>query len=158
MPKRTYTMTDAERQRRSEQAKRMHAQGLIGGPGRGQGRKPKIRASGYISDKASQQTTRKKLWRALAAGLDESQPISIRAKSALAILKVEHDEAELALKEEVAYDAMSQNELLDSIVGILGKAFAQGVPLSLPIDGEAEEIDEEIVDVPELPPGEEDAA
>lgn len=123
--KRNYS--EAEIQSRRDRARRQIAEGTFGGGSRGQGRKPKtMRAGGFVSDKAAEEQTKARIWRALSANLADDRPAAVRMKAALAILDVERQEASLTLKEEVAYDQMTQGDLIKGIVGVLGKALKSG--------------------------------
>lgn len=123
-----------ERRRRSEMAKKLHAEGKLGGKdiGRRGGLAPKKkRAGAYVREKAQKNPAQ--IWRALAAGLQSPDPETQR-KAAMAILEVERKDEELSLAEAVAYEKMRQDELIERVIGSLSKLGLAGkLPAGLPI-------------------------
>lgn len=107
--------TKEELQRRSDKAKELYAQGKFGGAQPGSGRPPiKRRAAQRVAEAAERASD--DLIAAFRAGLDPSQPATVRVNTAREWITVERQERELSLKEEKSYDDMSAGELKKAIM------------------------------------------
>lgn len=135
-------LSEEERRRRSELAKRLHSQGKFGGAQPGSGRPRKKRASEIVADEAARMAD--KMIQAFDDALDKKNPASVRVQAAKELLKIERDEAELQLKEEQALEGMTTRQLIELITNRMGKIKELG-PADLidVLDLEAEELDED---------------
>ena len=141
--KRQYNISEEDRIRRSELAKKLNADGKFGGKQRGSGRPKKERAQETVSDKISEEG--ENIFAALKSALKAESP-TIKLKAALAMLEIETKETELQIQEEQReYNNMSKDKLLELIqerLKQLGKAGAEipGLEVSNVIEGAAEEL------------------
>ncbi len=134
-----------EIERRKELAKKLVAEGKIGGPRPGSGRPPtKRRAAQAIADAANNEVNN--LIAALKSGIDPSQPASVRVNTAEKWINIERQESELRLKEDRQFDDMSVDDLISLIASKFARVKAGGLDF---IDVEGEEQGE-------LPPGDDD--
>lgn len=136
-----------EIQRRKDLAKKLVAEGRIGGPRPGSGRPPtKRRAAQAIAEAANNHT--KEIIDAFKSGVDPSQPASVRVTTAEKWLGVERQESELRLKEDRQLEDMSADDLINLIASKFARVKAGGQNFVIDIDA-----DEEIL---ELEEGEDD--
>lgn len=137
-------ISDEERQRRSELAKRLHAKGQFGGRQPGAGRPRKKRAAEIVAEAAVDLAD--DMVASFRDGMSPKQPASVRIKAATELLKIEHSEAELKIKENQQLDGMSNEQLVALIAERFGRLADGG---ALPpgfddfIEGEAEELPDE---------------
>jgi len=135
--------TEEERLRRSELAKSLHEKGVFGGAQPGAGRPPvKKRAMALVAEEAEKNA--KQIVEAFKAGIDPSQPATVRVNSAREWLQVERHETELQIKEGAQLDEMSAKDLYDLIRAKMGRLAASGQTFDH--EGNAEE---EVLELPE---------
>ncbi len=111
-----YNLSPEEIQRRSDNAKRLVAEGRIGGAGRGQGRKRKPRVTELLAESA--QNHAKKLEKVYKDGIDPKQPMHIRLKAAGEWVSIAQAEAQLQLKED-EFDEKIKNANTEQLVAII---------------------------------------
>jgi broad specificity phosphatase PhoE len=137
-------ISDEERQRRSELAKRLHAQGQFGGRQPGSGRPRKKRAAEVVAEGAAERG--EQILQVFDDAMSSKQPASVRVKAATELLKIEHSEAELKIKENQALDGMSNEQLVALIAERFGRLQSAGaLPPGMEdfIELEAEELPDE---------------
>lgn len=131
--------TPERREKQSEVAKQLVAEGKFGGKGRGQGRPRKKRASEIVAEKVTDegQAIFDRLMEITRYGKDAN---SISAAKTL--LDTEEKERKLQLEEEQAYEDMRGNELAELLYTKLMELSDDG-EIKLPfIEGELISIDE----------------
>jgi hypothetical protein len=139
--KRNYTITEEERKKRSERAKKQRAEGKLGGSDIGQGRKKKPRASKHIAEKARQDS--EKYYAKLKRIVETGSP-SVALGAIKLILEIEGKEETLSLKEkELAYSQETREQLKHLIAEKIKELKAAGINLPAFVDGKATEIKEE---------------
>lgn len=112
-PRKKAELPEEERERRSELAKKLHAEGKFGGNQKGAGRPPKERASKYIAEKVAEDA--EAIRKALKSGLKDKSA-SVRIKAALALLEIEREERDYKDKrEDRIYDELSREELVKEL-------------------------------------------
>lgn len=123
-------LSEAERLRRSEVAKRLHAEGKFGGPQPGSGRPRKPRASEVVAEKAREHGE-------LIANtyLEVLQSTQVSAQVKLQAsrdwLGVEHQEVDLERKEERDLESLRKDELIEQLMGFMENS---GAIITLPPD------------------------
>lgn len=136
-------ITPEERQRRSELAKKLHAEGKFGGPGRGQGRPRNRRASEVAAEKISAEgeMIADRLIEIIREG-----GLSISRAAIMDAMKIEEQERSIAAQENEQINAMKRDELLAHVVAQLEALQASGVIPDV-IEGTAVELgpDEPVV-------------
>ena len=103
------------RQAASERAKKLHAEGRLGGSkfGRMGGRPRKKRTSESVAEAAEKQANREDIVRVFEDAVQDNQPIGVRLKGAEAWLAIEREERKLALVEdEHDHKVHSRDELI----------------------------------------------
>lgn len=133
-------LSEEERQRRSELAKKLHAEKKFGGNQKGSGRPKKERAQEAVAEKVREEAS--EIFRALKAALKSNSP-SVRLKAALAMLEIETKEEEYKIKEEQRqFDNLSKERMLELIEERIKVLKEQGVeiPGLKAIEGSATEI------------------
>lgn len=138
--KREYNISEEDRIRRSELARKLNRDGKFGGKQRGAGRPKKQRAQETVAEKIGKEGD--SIFTALKSALNSESP-SIKLKAALAMLDIETKEEQLQMQEEQRmYDNLSKEKLLELVqqrLIQLGKSGAQ-IP-GLRFDGIIEELD-----------------
>lgn len=123
--KRSYNISEEERQRRSERAKQLVKQGKIGGVQKGAGRPKKERASEVVAEKIREDGER--IYRALRKALN-SKSDSVALKAALAMIQIEREEEEYQAKEEQRmYENLSREKLLEMVGQHIKKLEESGI-------------------------------
>lgn len=123
--KRSYNISEEERQRRSERARQLVKQGKIGGVQKGAGRPKKERASEVVAEKIREDGER--IYRALRKALN-SKSDSVALKAALAMIQIEREEEEYQAKEEQRmYENLSREKLLEMVGQHIKKLEESGV-------------------------------
>lgn len=110
-------LSPQEIQRRSEQARKMVAEGKLGGPGRGQGARRKKRVAQLVALEARKHAN--EISQVLIDAIQPDKPTSVRLKGVEMWLKIERDEAALQLQEERNLETMSTAQLIEEIAGRL---------------------------------------
>lgn len=128
-------LTPEQRKERSERAKKLVAEGKIGGPRPGSGRPKKKRASEYVAEAARAHA--KDIAEAFVDSIAPTAPPAIRLQAAKDWLLIEQKEAEIQIKEERTFDDMTETELRDLVMQRLEKIYA----------GEAVGEEEDVIDV-----------
>jgi hypothetical protein len=153
-----------ERERRrklSEAASARHAQiidpesgrRLFGGPQPGSGRPRKQRVAERVAELA-QGPRQKEVIDALFAGLGKGNSSDTRRRTAEAIVRIEHQERELQMRED-EFSEKPKDELLEYLIGLFAKLAARGelpdisalLPpgdARLPFDAEADGVTEPV--------------
>lgn len=111
-------LTEEQKKERSERAKKLVAEGKIGGPQPGAGRPRKKRASEIVAEKARDRAND------IVAAFEElieAGPPAVRLQAAKDWLLIEQKEAELAIKEERAFEDLSEDQLKELIITRLAK-------------------------------------
>jgi hypothetical protein len=133
------SITEEERKRRSELAKKMHKDGVFGGAGKGQGRKKKETAN----EKASREAARnsQKIVDAIIDALENGKP-GEKLKAAQLWLEIEAREIDRKVKQEHSQlESASKDELIKFIIGKMSELKASGLEIpNFDIDANAEEI------------------
>jgi hypothetical protein len=113
------------RQAASDRAKKLHAEGKLGGAkfGRMGGRPRKKRASETVAEAAVKQANREDIVRVFEDAVADSQPIGVRLKGAEAWLAIEREERKLSLQED-EFDAKQHSR--DELVAILADKLTSG--------------------------------
>lgn len=137
MAKKKLELSDEERQRRRELAKKMVEEGKIGGPRPGSGRPRKKRASEYVAEAA--RTHANKIVDAFLDSIHETAPAQIRLQAAKDWLLIEQKEAEIQLKEERQFDDMSEKELREMVAANLTKLHEKNIKVAVGSSSESEE-------------------
>lgn len=123
--KRSYNISEEERQRRSERARQLVKQGKIGGVQKGAGRPKKERASEVVAEKIREDGER--IYRALRKALN-SKSDSVALKAALAMIQIEREEEEYQAKEEQRmYENLSREKLLEMVGQHIKKLEESGI-------------------------------
>lgn len=136
-PRKKYEITPAERLRRSEAAKALHAEGKIGGAQKGAGRPRKQRAQEVVAEGIRDDGD--KILKALREALKDKSNTT-KLKAALAMLEIESKETELKIKEEQrTYDNMSKDKLLELAFERIQQLKEQGIDVGEVIQGRARE-------------------
>jgi len=120
-------LTEKERARRSELAKRMNEEGKFGGAGHGQGRKKKVSAN----EKAAQEAARngQKIVDAILHSLENGKP-GERLKAAQLWLEIEARELDRAAKtNQSELESASKDELIKFIVGKMAELKTSGLEI-----------------------------
>src|SRR5580765_6877984 len=117
-------LTPEERERRSQRAKELNAQGKFGGPQPGSGRPRKKRASELVAEEAEKHST--EIVAAFLRGVRDGD-----AKTAVMAaekwLGVENKEATLQLQEQKQLDSMSREDLIVMLAEGFSKLKKHGV-------------------------------
>lgn len=152
-PKRKLNLSDEERQRRSEAAKKRHEEGRLGGSEFGSlgGRPKKKRATEVMAEGIAGMG--EEMLGVLKDAMDEQNPHSIRLKAVEAATKIEEKEARLQMDEEEHLREMGHDALVDAVakkfIGnpMVLKIFQQaGARKELPAPDDVEEVvDAEVV-------------
>lgn len=126
-----------ESQRRSELAKRLHAEGKLGGKEFGKlgGRPRKKRAAEIVAEKAADEAQL-----IVDAYIDalKSDNMNVRLQAARDWLGVELKEAELQLKEDRDFNKLNKDEIIGELVELFPEL---GLTITLP-DSDVEELDD----------------
>lgn len=114
-PKRKMNISEKERKRRSDAAKRKHEEGKLGGAEFGKlgGRPRKKRATEVMAEGISEMG--EEMLGVLKDAMDEENPHSIRLKAVEAATKIEEKEARLAMDEEDHLRKMGHEELVAAV-------------------------------------------
>lgn len=103
-------LSPEERKRRSDAAKKAHAEGKLGGKQEGAGR-PSGRAQAYVAEQVRKDAP--DIVKALRAAL-KADSATTRLKAAVAMLSIEKDEEEHKAKaEQRKYDRLTKEQLLE---------------------------------------------
>jgi hypothetical protein len=124
-------LSDEERLRRSEQAKRMVAEGKIGGPRPGSGRPRKQRVGELIAEEIAERADEIKS--ALFRTIDEKAPLHLQLAGASKLLDIEREEEKLRLEEEAQLERLKRDELLERVTAQLERLGGAGI-IELPED------------------------
>lgn len=111
-----YNISDEERQRRSDNAKALVAKGVIGGAGRGQGRKRKPRVDELLAEAAHDNAH--KIEKVYKDGINPKQPIHIRLKAAGEWVSIAQQQAKLQLQES-EFDEKIKNANEEQLIAII---------------------------------------
>jgi hypothetical protein len=133
-------LSDEERKRRSDQAKRLVAQGKFGGKQPGSGRPRKKRASELVAERVSQHAT--EIWNELW-DLRNDKSSAIRLKALVEMLDIEERERGVQVEEQKQLENKSRDELLTYVLEMRSSLQGQGA-LPFDVEGEAAEIIEEL--------------
>ncbi len=141
MPKQE--ISPAERKRRSEQAKKMHAEGKLGGAGRGQGRPRKKRANERIADEVSKR--HKEISESLFGILtDDKTSNNVKMKAALALLDIENKETDRQERTSGKdFESATREQILAYILEHFPKvmkSLPEGAKLPFDVESTAKEI------------------
>lgn len=144
-------LTQEERDRRSLQARELHAAGKFGGPQPGSGRPRKKRVSEVIAEKVTDeaQTIYDKLMEVLRDGTHTNSIAAIKA-----LLEIESKESDRSEREDAQIDNLHRDQLLLLVATQMKELSDRGLIPDLTgiIDGEAIELaDEEPARVGEIP-------
>jgi hypothetical protein len=104
-------LSQEERQRRSDLARRLHAEGRFGGPQPGSGRPRKARAAQIVAEAAKETENAKLMIASLKDALQPGQPPTVRVQAAKTWLEIEQKEDALQLKEEVVFEGLQREQL-----------------------------------------------
>lgn len=91
-------VTDEERKRRSELAKKLVAEGKIGGAGRGQGRKRKPRVGEIVAEAANEEA--QNIISVFRDAIGPDQKINVRLDAANKWVSIAADESKLQMQED----------------------------------------------------------
>ena len=118
------------RDKLSRLAKERHARGEFGGPkfGRMGGRPRKKRVAERVAEAAQRDEMARDIIKVFQDAIDDSQPISIRLKGAMALHEIERDEARTVLK-EVEQDAKQHSR--DELISILSDKLTSGTTAAI---------------------------
>ena len=106
-------LSEEERKRRSELAKKLHKKGQFGGNQKGAGRPKKERAQEVVAEKIKEEAD--SIFKALKDALKSDSPTT-KLKAALAMLEIETKEREHMIKEEQReFDNLSKEAMLELI-------------------------------------------
>jgi len=132
-------LTDAERQRRSELAKRLHAEGKFGGSEFGKlgGRPRRQRATELVAEEARDNA--KLIVEAFKDALGKENHPNTRVRAATEWLSIEAKEEELRMKEERQLEGMHRDQLIAQVAEKLGVLIEAGVVPQV-VEGEAREL------------------
>lgn len=164
---RTRNLSDEERQRRSELARKLHNQVVdpstgrraFGGPQPGSGRPRKPRAAEVLAEEARK--NQDLIVAAFKDALSPNQPVAVRVRAAERWIKIEHDEAALQNVENRELASLSQEELVDIVaagfVRLAGTSALDSTLSSITgsrvIEGEVVEYDDtEVIEIGDDPP------
>jgi hypothetical protein len=137
-PRKKMELSDEERKRRSELAKKQHEAGVFGGKQEGAGRPKNKRASEIVAEGIKDDA--QKILTALRAAL-KSDSDATKLKAALAMIDIENKETELRIKEEQrAYDNLDRQQLLNLVKERLDQLKESGTDMGDIIDAKATEI------------------
>lgn len=132
-------VSEQERKRRSELAKKLNKEGKFGGKQEGAGRPAKQRAQEIVAEKI--QAEANNIFKALKAALTDEKAPSIRLKAALEMLNIEQREYDYKAREENRlYDNLSKEALLKLIVQRFAELEAAGVDIPYDFEGSAKDI------------------
>jgi hypothetical protein len=136
------SISDEERARRSELARRLHAEGKFGGPQPGSGRPRKRRAAEIVAEEAAAEA--QAIVKVFKDAIDPGAPLHLRLQGARDWLTLEQREAALQMAEEKALEGMHRDQLVAELASRLGRL----------IDAEAIVLPEVTARVEELTSGE----
>lgn len=120
-------LTPEERARRSELARRLHAEGKFGGPQPGSGRPRKQRAAQMVAEAAKERENAQLMIQALRDGLDpEKSSLPTRLQATRDWIKIEKDEDELQMKEEIAFEGLQRDQIARELAERLSKLVESG--------------------------------
>ena len=113
------------RQAASERAKKLHAEGRLGGSKFGKlgGRPRKKRTSERVAEAAAKQANHEDIVRVFEDAVADNQPIGVRLKGAEAWLAIEREERKLALQED-DFDAKQHSR--DELITLLADKLTSG--------------------------------
>jgi hypothetical protein len=136
-------ISDEERERRRELARKLHKEGKFGGKQEGAGRPKKARAQEAVADRIAQEG--ETIFLALEEALSSDSP-SVKLKAALAMLdienkevdhqrKVNQDEFEDATKEElIAFITTTAQKLKEAGITLFNPGLEESRPLRVEAD------------------------
>lgn len=125
--KRKLDIDETESKRRSDLAKRLHAEGKFGGKQKGSGRPKKERAQEQVAAQIKEEGDN--IMKALRAALKSDSP-SVKLKAALAMLEIESKEEEFQMRrEDRMYDNYSRDKLIELITGKIKQLSDAGVKI-----------------------------
>lgn len=131
--------TPERRQKQSELAKRLVEEGKIGGPGRGQGRKPQKRASDIVAEKTAEEADA--IFNRLMEIVRDGNDSNSRAAAA-DLLRNEREVVERQLQEDKRLDDLRRDELLALVAGTFLELRSAGVIPDDIIDGSFVEVED----------------
>jgi hypothetical protein len=131
--------TPERRKKQSDLAKRLVEEGKIGGPGRGQGRKPIKRASDYIAEKTAEEADA--IYNRLMEIVRDGNDGNSRA-AAQTLLQNEREVVERQLQEDKRLDDLRRDELLALVAGTFLELRQAGVIPDDIIDGSFVEVED----------------
>lgn len=139
-------MSEEARQAASERAKRLHAEGRLGGSKFGKlgGRPRKARVTEKIAEEANKEA--EKITRVFKDAIDPAQPMSIRLKGAQIWTEISSQEAKIAIQEE---DAEGRQHSREELIEILASKLTHGPTAQIlrrQLEGETGIVDAEVVD------------
>ena len=130
-------LTPQERERRSELAKKLNAEGKFGGREYGKlgGRPRKPRVSALVAEEAS--ANAQAIVDVFKDAIDKSQDIRVRLKAASEWMNIEVNEEELRIKEERALEGMQRDQLIGEVAKRVGALVEGGLldPRALGLPG-----------------------
>lgn len=135
-------LTEEERQRRSELAKKMHAEGKFGGAQPGSGRPRKRRATEVINEKIEKDA--ELIYYRLKESLDSDSEAN-KLKAIQIMLETAKTEMDYQQKEKRNLDDLSEEDLIQLITAGVGK-LNEGGDLPFDFESTAEEIPAELED------------
>lgn len=120
-------ISEEERQRRRDLARKLNKDGKFGGVQPGSGRPKKARAQEVVADRIAQEGDT--IFLALEDALSSDSP-SIKLKAALAMLEIEGKEVEHKRREDVGeFNDKTKDELIAFITTTAGKLAEAGISL-----------------------------
>lgn len=127
-------LSDEERRRRSEQARRLHAEGKLGGREFGKlgGRPKRKRASELLAEKVADHA--QEIWDGLYR-LTSDKSSAVQLKALLSLLEIEERERVVKDEEDRALEQMRRDELQAHVMEMLERMGAAGL-LPETLDGE----------------------
>lgn len=137
-------LTPEERKRRSELAKRLHAEGRFGGAGRGQGRPRQRRASEVAAERVAQEAN---ILVDRMMEIVKNGGFAVSRQAIMDLFKLEEQERLTSVKESEKIDDLKRDELLELVTTQLRALSASGV-LPDVIDGQAVLVDDAAIDGP----------
>jgi len=150
-------ISDAERERRSENMRELHAKGKAGAAfGHLGGRPRKKRVSEVINEKMEKEA--ENIWSNLRQLAFDSESEKIRMDTTFKLLEIEEKERKVVIDEEVGYERLKHGDLAEFVIGNLFELLRTGeINLGEIID--AEDVTElEVVGIGEGDYGDEEKA
>src|ERR1043166_1444853 len=120
-------ISEQERERRREMARRLHAEGRLGGSEFGKlgGRPRKVRASELVAERAKDEA--KLIAQTFLDALQsEKVPMHVKVAAAEKWLAIEHREDELKLKEDKALEGLHKDALVSRVGEMLSRLVESG--------------------------------